>query len=188
MPPPLAYYPGTDPLDTVEALYSEQGPRHPAIAWCSIALILSAVAALPWVRIDLAVRGRGVVAASPVSVTQFFNAEGKPPRIRIEAFLPEQDLSRLRVGQAAGIRYDAYPYSEWSGAAGTVEAVSPEPVVFGTQALIRVMVGSATTELALPDGRRGPVAEGMTATVSLVVDRPSLLELICRRSRAQLGL
>ncbi|HVW20642.1 MAG TPA: HlyD family efflux transporter periplasmic adaptor subunit [Opitutaceae bacterium] len=182
----MAFYPATEPRDTLEFLYAEQGPRRPLISWCLLAFVLLSGSALPFIQVDVSVRGRGIVVPDPIAAPGFPDQAPASPhsQIRIEAYLPERDLTLLRAGQPAVIQYDAYPYPEWTGVPGTVVAVSTEPVPGAAQALFKVVIGAAAGAYPRAEGRAGTIAEGMTAGVRFIVNRKSLLQLISQRSAA----
>ncbi len=85
------------------------------------------------------------------------------------------------------LQYDAFPYNEWGAAEGSVEEISPQSVRFDQQALAKVLVQSSVHTLRMPDGRAGRIADGMSASVRLVVNRKSLLQLIYQKSEDLFG-
>jgi hypothetical protein len=184
MPPLPRFHPADAIDDTIEALHLEQGRDRPAMFWLLLLLFGGALAALPLVKIDLSVRARGV--AHVPAETLDSRAEA-PPRLVIEAFLRERDAKFLQAGQPATIQYDAFPYQEWGSAPGAVLDISPDAIRLGAQSLFKVSVQSPVSLLRMPDGRTGRIADGMAASVRLVVNRKSLLQLIYQKSEDLFG-
>jgi hypothetical protein len=187
--PAREYYHPTEAIDdTIEALYVEQGRDRPAMFWLTLLFLGGALAALPLVKVDLSVRARGVVRlpAEGIEMTGE-SAGGAGAPLVIEAFLRERDAKFLRPGQRAILQYDAFPYNEWGSAAGSVEEISPQPVRLDQQALFKVLVQSSARALRMPDGRAGRIVDGMSASVRLVVNRKSLLQLIYQKSEDLFG-
>jgi multidrug efflux pump subunit AcrA (membrane-fusion protein) len=189
MPPTESFYPAESIEDTIEALGVEQGPDRPAMFWLTLLLVGGALAALPLARIDLSVRARGVVRlpADPSALAAGVDEASAGGPLLVEAFLRESDVKFLRIGQPAILQYDAYPYNEWGTAPGIVEAVSFAPVRIDQQALFKVVVRSPTRLLRMPDGRAGPIVDGMTVSARLIVNRKSLLQLITQKSEDLFG-
>ena len=176
--------------DTIEALVAEQGPDRPAIFWILILLLGAILVSLPFIKIDLRVRARGVVHLDTSYSGEFLDGRmgnGSPSVITVEAFLREADIKFLRIGQACTLQYDAYPYTDWGMALGTVVQISNEPVIFNHQALFKVVVQSKTGTLHLEDGRSGQVINGMAVNLRFVVNRKSLLHLIYQKSEILFG-
>ena len=181
-------YPGADVEDTTEALFAEQGRCRPVIFWLVILLVMGALASLPFAKIDLTVRARGVVALAEWTLDDS-PMDGDAARgIAVAAFVQERDAKFLRLGQSAILHYDAYPYTEWGGGSGSVAAISAEPVMVGQRTLFKVVIRSDTSVLRLADGRTGRITDGMAADVRLVVNRKSLLQVIYQKSEDLLGL
>ena len=165
--------------DTIEALQLEQGRDRPAMFWLVLLIFGGILASLPLVKIDLSVRARGVAHMT----AETLDVGSEPaPRLVIEAFLRERDAKFLQAGQRAAIQYDAFPYQEWGTAPGAVVDISPDAVRLGPQSLFKVSLQSPVLLLRMTDGRVGRIADGMTASVRLVVNRKSLLQLIYQKS------
>ena len=187
MPPREPFYPAEAIDDSIESLYLEQGPDRPAMFWLTLLFLSGALAALPLVKVDLSVRARGVVRL-PAESAETADASPAAMPVTIEAFLRERDAKFLRIGQRAVLQYDAFPYNEWGTATGAVEDVSLQPVRFDQQTLFKVLIQSPVGALRMPDGRLGRLSDGMTASVRLIVNRKSLLQLIYQKSEDLLGL
>jgi len=182
------FHPATGIDDTIEALYAEQGGDRAAMFWLTLLFLGGVLAALPLIKIDLSVRARGVVRlpADSAELAGDAAAEVLPP-VTVEAFLRERDAKFLRIGQTASLQYEAFPYNTWGTAAGSVSEISLQPVRFEQQALYKVVIASPVRALHMPDGRVGRVADGMTASVRMVVNRKSLLQLIYQKSEDLFG-
>ena len=175
--------------DTIEALYLEQGRDRPAMFWLTLLFLGGVLAALPLVKVDLSVRARGVarLPADPGELAGE-STSAATTSVTIEAFLRERDAKFLRTGQRAILQYDAFPYNEWGTAAGEVEEISLQPVRFDQQTLFKVVIQSPVRALRMPDGRLGRIADGMTASARLIVNRKSLLQLIYQKSEDLFGI
>jgi membrane fusion protein (multidrug efflux system) len=82
--------------------------------------------------------------------------------LRAVAWFPPSSLGRLRPGQTAWLRLDAYPWSEYGTVEATLERVADEPV----DGRLR-----AELTLAEPDRARLPLRHGLTATAEVAVER-----------------
>jgi hypothetical protein len=188
MPAREYFHPAEAIDDTIEALYVEQGRDRPAMFWLTLLFLAGALAALPLVKVDLSVRARGIVRL-PAEASELAGdaASGAGSPVVIEAFLRERDAKFLRPGQRAILQYDAFPYNEWGTAGGSVEEISAQAVRFDQQAVFKVRVQSSVRALRMPDGRTGRISDGMSASVRLVVNRKSLLQLIYQKSEDLFG-
>jgi len=186
----MELYSAENAEDTIEALITEQGPDRPVIFWILIFFLGAVLASLPIIKIDLSVRARGVVNLDAF----YIGASGDEATsndlssvISIEAFLDEKDIKFLKIGQVCTLQYDAYPYTDWGIASGTVEQISNEPVVLGGHAFFKVIVQSSVVTLQLEDGRVGKIVNGMAAKLRFIVNRKSLLQLIYQKSETLFG-
>ena len=189
-PAPGAYYLGTDVEDTIEALFAEQNLHRPALYAFLLFLLGGLLAALPWIKVDLTIRARAIVipAAPPFEAEATGGGSAASDGVALEAFLPEREVKFLRVGQAATLQYEAYPYTEWGSGSGRVTEVASEPVMLGQRALYKVAVHSDVAQLQLNDGRIGRISAGMSATLRCLVNHKSLFQLIYERSEDLFGL
>jgi hypothetical protein len=184
-------YPAEAAEDTVEALFHEQGRDRPVLFWLTALVLGAAIASLPLVKVDLSVGARGIVRLSNEDLAALPGAAaaaGSTLPVTIDAFLDERDAAFLKVGQPVTLRYDAFPYIAWGTAPGMVVGIPIRTVAFGNGARCRFTVQSPTTELRLADGRTGPISDGMTVGVQVVVNRKSLLDLIYQRSEELFGI
>jgi HlyD family secretion protein len=112
----------------------------------------------------------GVVVARNVDVGQTVAASLQAPvlfviandlsRLQVSASIDEADVGRVRAGQEATFRVDAFPNEVFSG---TVEQVRLQPITLQNVVTYTTIIGVNN-----PGQRLMP---GMTATVSVVVDR-----------------
>lgn len=188
MTPREHFFPAEAIDDTIESLNIEQGPDRPAMFWLTLLFLGGALAALPLVKVDLSVRARGVVRLPADAGELAGEAPVAALPTMVEAFLRERDAKFLRLGQRATLQYDAFPYNEWGTATGVVQDISPQAVRLDQQALFKVVIQSPVHALRMPDGRSGRLADGMTASVRLIVNRKSLLQLIYQKSEDLLGV
>jgi HlyD family secretion protein len=112
----------------------------------------------------------GVVVARNVDVGQTVAASLQAPvlfviandlsRLQVSASIDEADVGRVRAGQEATFRVDAFPSEVFTG---TVEQVRLQPITLQNVVTYTTIIGVNN-----PGQRLMP---GMTATVSVVVDR-----------------
>ncbi len=169
--------------DTIEALLAEQGPDRPWVLWTLLGVIGCALAAMPFIQLDLGVRARAVahVPAELQSAGDETDDIGTAG-VEVDAFVSEHDYEFLKVGQRATIQYDAFPYSDWGMATGTVVGIVNRPVMIGSRAMFKVTLQSGDRSLRLPDGRSGVVVSGMGADVRFIVNRKSLMNLVFQKA------
>jgi membrane fusion protein (multidrug efflux system) len=91
----------------------------------------------------------------------------------VAAFSPESAIGRVRPGQRARLRLQAFPWAEYGSVGATVEHVADE-----------VRAGRVRVELALAldPGCRIPLRHGLPGSVEVEVDRASPAELLLRHS------
>ena len=112
----------------------------------------------------------GVVVARNVDVGQTVAASLQAPvlfviandlsRLQVSASIDEADVGRVRAGQEATFRVDAFPNEVFTG---TVEQVRLQPITLQNVVTYTTIIGVNN-----PGQRLMP---GMTATVSVIVDR-----------------
>ena len=112
----------------------------------------------------------GVVVARNVDVGQTVAASLQAPtlfviandlsRLQVVASIDEADVGRVRAGQQATFRVDAFPSEEFEG---TVEQVRLQPITVQNVVTYNTIIGVNNA------GQR--LMPGMTATVSLIVNR-----------------
>ncbi|HEX5268930.1 MAG TPA: HlyD family efflux transporter periplasmic adaptor subunit [Gemmataceae bacterium] len=114
---------------------------------------------------------RDVRPGSVVEVAEALGSvvpEGGP---RVVALFPARAVGRLRPGQAARLRLDGFPWTEYGSLAATVTEVGPEP----SRAEVRVEL-----TLAPADNARLPVEHGVTGSAEVAVEEVSPAGLVLR--------
>lgn len=103
----------------------------------------------------------------------------------VETHVSPRDVGLVRVGQAARLQIDAYPYTQWGTLDGTVEAIGGDLVggeasTPGTNPgqAFKVMIRPAAGHLMLPNGVRGELKKGLTLSARFLVARRSVFQLL----------
>lgn len=131
----------------------------------------------------------GWSAGGFVAAGQSLGAVSPEDTLQVETYVSPRDIGLVRVGQAARLQIDAYPYTQWGTLDGTVTAISGD-LVGGvvptaangnggaTPAGFKVLVRPAVTFLALPNGVRGELKKGLTLSARFLVARRSVFQLL----------
>lgn len=130
----------------------------------------------------------GWSAGGFVAAGQTLGAVSPEDDLQVEAHVSPHDIGLVRVGQAARLQIDAYPYTQWGTLDGTVISISGD-LVGGTgnnaanssgsaPAGFKVLVRPAATFLTLPNGVRGELKKGLTLSARFLVARRSVLQLV----------
>lgn len=91
-------------------------------------------------------------------------------QLRVVAELPPADaFGRVRVGQAARVEVDAFPWTEYGVVTATVSSVAGE-----------LREGLARVELSVVDGRGLPLQHGLPSRVSIEVEVATAAQLVLR--------
>lgn len=158
-------------LETARATHSEAAAQLKA----SQAAVTQAAANVRQAQVDMthtviATPIDGVVVARNVDVGQTVAASLQAPvlfviandlsRLQVSASIDEADVGRVRAGQEATFRVDAFPNEVFTG---TVEQVRLQPITLQNVVTYTTIIGVDN-----PGQRLMP---GMTATVSVIVDR-----------------
>src|SRR5688500_744677 len=158
-------------LETARATHGEAAAQLKA----SQAAVTQAAANVRQAQVDMthtviATPIDGVVVARNVDVGQTVAASLQAPvlfviandlsRLQVSASIDEADVGRVRAGQEATFRVDAFPNEVFTG---TVEQVRLQPITLQNVVTYTTIVGVNN-----PGQRLMP---GMTATVSVIVDR-----------------
>lgn len=121
----------------------------------------------------------GLTAGAYVQPGQMIGALSPDEALRIECYISPRDIGMVRVGQAAHLQIDAFPYTQWGSLEGTVAAISADNVASNNPGSgFRVLVTLPRHHLTLPSGLRGELRKGMTAAVRLLIARRSLFSLL----------
>jgi HlyD family secretion protein len=158
-------------LETARATYSEAAAQLKA----SQAAVTQAAANVRQAQVDMAhsvisAPIDGVVVSRSVDVGQTVAASLQAPvlfviandlrRLQVSASIDEADVGRVRAGQEATFRVDAFPNEVFTG---TVDQVRLQPITVQNVVTYTTLIGVNN-----PGQRLMP---GMTATVSVIVDR-----------------
>jgi hemolysin D len=98
--------------------------------------------------------------------------------LEIEALVLNKDIGFITIGQAASIKFEAFPYTVYGSMPGTIRDVSRDVIEdprFGFVYPIRVRLQSSAM---LIDNRPVPISAGMRATVDIVTDKRRLIYFI----------
>lgn len=124
----------------------------------------------------------GLSAGGFVAAGQVLGAVSPEGILRVETYVTPKDVGLIRVGQAARLQIDAFPYTQWGVLDGIVESVSGDMHNGGTGAasgvFFKVIVRPAQTALRLPSGVAGELRKGMTLSARFLVARRSLLQIL----------
>jgi adhesin transport system membrane fusion protein len=98
----------------------------------------------------------------------------------VEAQVKPSDIASVRLGQQARVNVSAYDNSIYGSLFGTVTAIAPDVVVNEKTGESFYTVQIRTTSNALKDrnGRLLPIGTGMTADVSLLGDKRTIMEYL----------
>lgn len=106
----------------------------------------------------------------------------------VETWVSSRDIGLMRVGQAARMQVDAFPYTEWGMLDGVVTGISGDMNPAGNTAnpVFKVSVRPAATSLSLPNGVRGELRKGLTLSARFPVARRNLFQLLYEDTSAWL--
>jgi adhesin transport system membrane fusion protein len=98
----------------------------------------------------------------------------------IETLISPQNIAFVRMGQKARVNITAYDSSVYGSLDGHVVAISPDAVLNeqSGQSFYTVQVRTSKNALRGRDGRPLPIGTGMTADVSLLGDKRTVMEYI----------
>ncbi len=92
-------------------------------------------------------------------------------RVRVAAwFKPEDAVGRVKIGQAATLRVDNFPWTQFGTVGATVERVGSEP----RDGLVRVELAVTSPNPSIP------IMHGLTAVTEIQVERISPFQLLLR--------
>jgi len=98
----------------------------------------------------------------------------------IDTRVTPQDIAFVALGQKARVTITAYDPSIYGALDGVVTSISPDATVDEQTGLsfYTVQVRTASNAIEGQDGRPRPIGTGMTADVSLIGDKRSVMEYI----------
>jgi HlyD family type I secretion membrane fusion protein len=113
-------------------------------------------------------------------------------QLTIKAFVPAQEISKIKVGQAAQIRISACPYPDYGTLFGTVRTVSPDAITPSAQAaqdqsaarMPYYEVALEPESLMLSQGdRHCQIQVGMEGRTDIISSQDTVLRSILRKAR-----
>lgn len=98
----------------------------------------------------------------------------------IESMITPQDIAFVHIGQRAKVNISAYDSSIYGGLEGHVTAISPDALLNEKtgQSFYTVQVRTSKNSIKGRDGKPMPIGTGMTADVSLLGDKRTVMEYI----------
>ena len=131
----------------------------------------------------------GWSAGGFIAAGQSLGAVSPEGTLQMEVYVSPRDIGLVRVGQAARLQIDAYPYTQWGTLDGTVTGISGD-LVGGVDpnaatgngraapAAFKVLVRPNADFLTLPNGVRGDLKKGLTLPARFLVARRSVFQLL----------
>lgn len=115
-----------------------------------------------------------------IAAGQVLGAVSPDATLLVETQVASRDIGQLRVGQAARLQVDAFPYTEWGTLDGVVTAISGDWVGGGENAppTFKVTVRPQRLQLRLRTGARAELKKGLTLSARFLVARRGLLQLL----------
>lgn len=114
-------------------------------------------------------------------------------QLAIKAFVPAQEVSKIKVGQSAQFRISACPYPDYGTLASRVEAISPDTITPPLSPAASDQSAARTPyyevmlkphDLALSQGdRRCAVQIGMDGRIDIVSSQDTVLRSLLRKAR-----
>ncbi|MBI4781657.1 MAG: HlyD family efflux transporter periplasmic adaptor subunit [Oscillatoriophycideae cyanobacterium NC_groundwater_1537_Pr4_S-0.65um_50_18] len=113
-------------------------------------------------------------------------------QLTIKAFVPAQEISKIRVGQSAQFRISACPYPDYGTLSGTVRTISPDAITPPAQtAQEQPAAGAPYYEVALePESlvlsqgdRHCQIQVGMEGRIDIISSQDTVLRSILRKAR-----
>jgi membrane fusion protein, peptide pheromone/bacteriocin exporter len=95
-----------------------------------------------------------------------------------EVYVTPRDIGLLREGTPVRVLVDAFNYNDWGFLTGEVREISDDFVMMNEQPVFRVGVGLDRTHLALKNGFRGNLKQGMTLQARFMVTERTLFQLL----------
>lgn len=126
---------------------------------------------------QLAVRQPGELVGSGDLILTIRPREAK---LVAQSRVLNQDIGRVRVGQAAKIKYDAFPFMDYGIKTGRVTHVPPDATPDPQLGPVYLVTVVPDQDTILVDGQPQPLAFGLTCTVEIVTERRSILSFALR--------
>lgn len=96
----------------------------------------------------------------------------------IECYVSPLDIGYVNTGQEVKFQMDAYDYQQWGLLKGKVCEIISDVVQMDNQPFFRVRCNIEQTHLQLPNGYKGEIKKGMSATARFHLTRRSLAQLL----------
>ena len=96
----------------------------------------------------------------------------------MECYVSPLDIGYINVGQEVKFQMDAYDYQQWGLLNGKVCEVISDIVQMNNAPFFRVRCNVEQTFLQLPNGYKGDIRKGMSATARFHLTRRSLAQLL----------
>lgn len=96
----------------------------------------------------------------------------------VECYVMPNDIGYIHLGQEVQLQMDAYNYQQWGLLSGKVVEIISDVVQIENQVFFRVRCSLNKTYLELPNGYKGNLKKGMTATTRFFLTRRSLAQLL----------
>ncbi len=124
----------------------------------------------------------GWSAGGFVAAGQALGAVSPDDMLLVETQVSPRDIGLVRVGQAARLQIDAYPYTQWGTLEGVVTAIGGD-LADGSSATrsvpsFKVTIRASADHLTLPNGVRGELKKGLTLSARFLVARRSVFQLL----------
>ncbi|MBI4781732.1 MAG: HlyD family efflux transporter periplasmic adaptor subunit [Oscillatoriophycideae cyanobacterium NC_groundwater_1537_Pr4_S-0.65um_50_18] len=113
-------------------------------------------------------------------------------QLTIKAFVPAQEISKIKVGQAAQFRISACPYPDYGTLSGTVRTISPDAITPPAQTAQEQPAARAPyyevalepESLVLSQGdRHCQIQVGMEGRIDIISSQDTVLRSILRKAR-----
>lgn len=129
--------------------------------------------------VRLAVHGPGEVV-QPGQVVAEVSPAGAP--LVFETLVSNADVGRVRLGQRARVKVDAFPFQESGTVGGTVTEISPDALV-DSQGLAAYRVLLALDPPRTTGAHPIQLKLGMTGTAEIITGRRRIIELFFKKAR-----
>ena len=95
-----------------------------------------------------------------------------------ECYVGTKDIGLVRIGQKCRIIVDAFDYNEWGSVEGTVSEIFDDVYEKDGLAVYKIYCDLGKDFLQLKNGMRGNLKKGMAISVSLVLAKRTLFNLV----------
>ena len=99
-------------------------------------------------------------------------------KLMAECYVGTKDIGLVRIGQKCRIIVDAFDYNEWGSVEGTVSEIFDDVYEKDGLAVYKIYCDLGKDFLQLKNGMRGNLKKGMAISVSLVLAKRTLFNLV----------